>query len=222
MFVIPCKFDRKNPIIFECVDAIKRHHPKSAICVVDSNSDDKSYYNELDKSIIVFDAKNTNFCLEAYKIAFDNFPNIDFFYNIHDSLILQKNISFVETNDLTTVRYWSDPPVDIGLDYDGSSLSIWANSQMRRHLGYSMPDSYYGVFGPMFMCTSKVMKQLSDSGFFNIKPKSKYQSCATERICGVVLSNLGYDVKNSLQGYGGDIFGQYDETNVKKVHLSRM
>jgi len=221
MFVIACKFSKENPIIFECVDAIKRYHPYDSICVVDSGSEDKSYFADLDKSVIVIDANNKHFCLEAYKVAFETFPETKFFYNIHDSLILQKNISFVEQNDLTTVRYWSDPPVGIGFDYDGSSLAEWANFEMNLHLGYSIPGEYYGVFGPMFMCRNSVMKRLIASGFFNIKPITKFHSCATERICGIVLGKLGYDVTNSIQGYGGEVFGQYDETNVKKIHLSR-
>jgi hypothetical protein len=43
-----------------------------------------------------------------------------------------------------------------------------------------------------------------------------------ERIAGIVLENLGYDVTNALQGSGGEIYGNYDETYMKKIHLLRM
>lgn len=221
MFVITCKFDRKNPIIFECIDSIKRHHPGVAICVVDSGSDDKSYFNDLDESIIILDKNNMNYCLEGYRIAFEEFPDVEYFYFIHDSLIIEQNISFVEKEDLRTIRWWSYPPVEMGWDHDGNRISDWANAQMLEHLGYGVPPLYRGIFGPMFMCKRSVMQQLVDTGMFNILPKTKNQSCATERICGIVLENLGYDVSNSFQGYGGEIYDKYDESYVKKVHLLR-
>jgi len=221
MFVIACKFDENNPIIFECVNAITTHHPGEEICIVDSGSDNKSYFQKLPSSIHILDANNLNYSLEAYRIAYEHFPNTEYFYFIHDSLIIQQNISFVKNDNLKTIRYWSYPPVEMGWDYDGSRISDWANNQMLTHLGYGVPDEYYGIFGPMFMCHRKVMDELVESGLFNIKPTTKNQSCATERICGIVLNKLGYDVRNSFQGYGGEIYDKYDETFVKKIHLLR-
>lgn len=221
MFVIACKFNRNNPIIFDCVDAIRRHHPGVAICVVDSGSDDKSYFNELGDSVTVLDVNNLNYSLEAYHIAFKHFPDVEYFYFIHDSLIIQDNISFIEKDNLKTIRWWSYPPVEMGWDYDGKRIWDWANEQMLEHLGYGVPDNYKGIFGPMFMCKRHVMEELIKTGMFDILPETKNQSCATERICGIVLSNLGFDVTNSFQGYGGEIYDKYDETYVKKVHLLR-
>jgi len=222
MFVIPCKFNEKNPIIFACVEAIRKYHPGEKIFVIDSNSTDIGYRNDLDSSVFFVDAKNINYQLEAYHIAFKDNSKEDFFYCIHDSLILQRNISFVEKSDLTTVRWWSSPPVNMGWDESGRDLSIWANEEMEKHLGYSMPLEYKGIFGSMLFASNKVFQDLSKSGVFNILARDKYESCAVERIVGIVLSNLGYDVTNSLQGEGGDLFSVYDETFVQKIHLERL
>jgi hypothetical protein len=222
MFVIPCKFNKNNPIIFSCVEAIQKYHPGEKISVIDSNSDDTGYQKDLGNSVDFYDVKNNNYQLEAYHIAFKDNQKEDFFYCIHDSLIIQQNISFVEKSDLTTVRWWNSPPVNIGWDESGQDLSIWANEQMNEYLGYTMPSVYKGVFGSMLFASNKVFQALNKSGVFNIKAKDKYESCAVERIIGIVLSNLGYDVTNSLQGEGGELFSVYDETYVKKIHLERM
>jgi hypothetical protein len=222
MFIIPCKFDKNNPIIFSCIDAIKRYHPDDEICVIDSNSSDTGYKNDLDKNVIFYDVKNNFYVLEAYNIAYQDNRDKKFFYCIHDSLILQSNISFVENSNLTTIRWWNSPPVQFGSNEDGSDLSIWANEQLVTYLGYPIPSVYKGVFGPMFLCSYKVLEALERSGIFNIKPKNKYELCAMERIIGIVLTELGYDVTNSLQGEGGELFDIYDETYVKKIHLERM
>jgi hypothetical protein len=221
MFVIACKFDKNRPIIFECVESIKRHLPNAAICVVDSASEDKGYFNDLDSFIHILDADNRFFAMEAYRIAYREFPNEKFFYNIHDSLIIENDISFVEIEDLRTIRWWSYPPVEMGWDTDGRNISEWANEQMIEHLGYGVPSEYKGIFGPMFMCKREVMDNLHNTGIFNILPTTKNHSCATERICGIVLGKLGYNVENSFQGYGGEIYDSYDETKVRKVHLLR-
>jgi hypothetical protein len=222
MFIIPCKFDKENPIIFECVQAITDHHPGDLIAIIDSDSEDKGYQKDFDSQVKFYDVKNRHYALEAYRIGYEDNQDENFFYCIHDSLIIQSNISFVEKSDFTTVRWWKSPPSVFDIDENGFDLSIWANEQMQMHLGYQIPSEYKGVFGPMFFCSRKVMEDFKNSGLFNIRPKRKLESCATERIVGIVSSKLGYDVTNSIQHEGTDIHNAvYDETFVKKIHLFR-
>jgi hypothetical protein len=222
LFIIPCKFDSNYPVIFECIDSIMRFHPNEKIVIVDSDSNDKSYFQDIDSSVVIYDVENRHYALEAYNIGYKNNPEEDFYYCIHDSLVLKDNIDFVKSSKLTTIRWWDSPPVPIGRDANDNDLSVWADSVMRESVGYGVPGIYKGVFGPMMLCQDQVMKDLSDCGFFNILPNNKYESCATERILGMVLGELGYDVTNSLQGPMGDFYGSYDETYVKKNYLLRM
>jgi hypothetical protein len=199
-----------------------RFHPNEKIVIVDSDSYDKSYFQDIDSSVVIYDVENRHYALEAYNIGYKNNPEEDFYYCIHDSLVLKDNIDFVKSSKLTTIRWWDSPPVPIGRDANDNDLSVWADSVMRESLGYGIPGIYKGVFGPMMLCQNKVMKDLFDCGFFNILPNNKHESCATERILGMVLENLGYDVTNSLQGVMGDFHGFYDERYVKKNYLLRM
>jgi glycosyltransferase involved in cell wall biosynthesis len=59
MFVIPCKYNQKFPFIIELVESIRKHHPVEKIVVVDSDSNDKTYFSSLSKyDVIVEDVKN--------------------------------------------------------------------------------------------------------------------------------------------------------------------
>jgi len=222
MFIIPCKFDKNYPIVFQCIESIIKFHPNEKIVLVDSSSSDKSYFKDIDSSVQIFDVDNKNYALEAYNIGYNNNPHEDFYFCIHDSLVLNGNIDFVKNNDLTTIRWWDSPPTPMGRDENDQDLSVWADEQLKKHMGFELPHYYKGVFGPMMLASNKTMQDLTQSGLFNILPINKFQSCATERLLGIALGRLGYDVTNSLQGPMSDFYGLYDEKYVKKNYLLRM
>ena len=55
MFVIPCKFNPNYPFIINLVEDIRNYHPSEKIVVVDSDSEDKSYFDELIKYDVIID-----------------------------------------------------------------------------------------------------------------------------------------------------------------------
>jgi hypothetical protein len=221
MFVIPCKYSEQNPIIFECVSRIRQYQSEERILIVDSASEDKSYFDRLE-GVEIADINNVHYGTNAFKFAFDNYLEEQFFYCIYDSLLLNNSLKHIKTIPLTVVRHFFSPPTGIGWNSEGISLSVWANQQMNTHMGIGLPDIYTGVMGPMLMCNRSVLKDLSDLGFFSILPTNKYELCAMERILGCALSHLGYRIEeSSLQGEMVDFFGQYDNTYVEKVNIAR-
>ena len=59
--LIPCKYSDKSPIV-QCVASIRKHYPDDLIAVVDSDSDDKSYFESLEKyGVVIEDIQNKNF-----------------------------------------------------------------------------------------------------------------------------------------------------------------
>ena len=61
MFVISCKYSQKNNFIFNLVKDIRRFHETEEIVVVDSSSEDKSYFDEIRKmNVIIEDIENKN------------------------------------------------------------------------------------------------------------------------------------------------------------------
>lgn len=223
MFIIPCRFDPERPIIFECVSRIKKYHPNDKITVVDSDSIDKSYIQTLRNvfDVIVLDVQNRNYATAGYYIGFSEYSDEEFYYMIHDSLLLNRNISHIETNDFTTVRHFRTPDTGWGWDQDGVNLSEWADIQMQLHMNMRVWNQFTGILGPMFMAKNVVIKKLIDSGFFKILPENKYHLCAMERIAGMALQHCGYDPSNSFQGEMFDFFAKYDETYVEKVFQLR-
>lgn len=221
MFIIPCRFDPERPIIFECVDRIKKYHPGEKIVVVDSASPDKSYFDKLD-GVEVLDIDNKNYGVNAFKEAWLKYRlEEDFYYCIYDSLLLNQSLASFRKNNLTTFRYFKTPPTGVGWDENGNDLSIWINAQLSEHFGISMPASFTGVMGPMWMCEEDVMWNIFASGLINIKPTNKWELCAMERIVGIVMELCGYDPTNSIQGEMFGFFDQYDETYVTKVNMAR-
>lgn len=220
MFIIPCKFDKNNPIIFECVQKIKETNPKERIIVVDSASEDKSYFKDL-LGVTIYATENRNYALNAYYQVWKDYPDEDFYFCIQDSLLVNDNLAHLKDQTLVTVRHFNCPPTPIGWDADGNDLSEWANGKMGTHMGMSLPDIYVGVFGPMWFCKPEVMKALDQIGLFKILPENKYELCAMERIAGVAMMACGFDPSNSLQGEMIDFYGDYDSSLVRKVHLAR-
>jgi len=67
MFVIPCKYNPKFPFVIDLVKSIRKFHPTEKIVIVDSDSDDKSYFSALEKyNVIIEDIGNKNWMVGAY------------------------------------------------------------------------------------------------------------------------------------------------------------
>jgi hypothetical protein len=226
MFIIPCKFDTEKPYIFECVAAIKEFHPDDKIVVVDSDSSDISYYYDIaSDNTVVYDAHNVNYGTNAYSIGFESRPDENYYYCIYDSLILQDNISYLEEYAVTAFRYFKTPHTGWGFDEKGENLALWAMANMmdKTHIPTTKMNKFHGVFGPMFVASNKVMRELSGVGIFEIKPENKWQLCAMERIYGIALEYLGYDFwTHAPQGEMWDFFGGFPEDKVKKINAARM
>ena len=67
MFVIPCKYNSNFPFVIELVESIRKFHPNEKIVVIDSDSNDKTYFSILSEyDVIIEDAKNSNWMIGAY------------------------------------------------------------------------------------------------------------------------------------------------------------
>ena len=81
MFVIACRYNSKYPNVINLVDQILNYHPNEKIVVVDSDSDDKSYFQTLQrKGVVIEDIKNKNRELGAYWHAFKKYPHEDHYF----------------------------------------------------------------------------------------------------------------------------------------------
>lgn len=218
IFVIPTKYDPARPVVFDCVRAVRTHHPDARVVIVDSASDDRSYYEPmLELGAEVADIENRHYPTAAFGWALHAYPTERFFGCIFDSLIVNAPLDHLLAFPLTTVRHFLTPPTGWGEDQFGVSLSRWAED----HSPFPIPDQFVGVFGPMWFCDRQVLEQLDRCGFFDIHPTDKWQACAMERLAGIVLTELGYDPTNSLQGEMHGYWDDYDDTFVTKTAMAR-
>lgn len=220
MFIVPCKYNSETPYIFQCAKAIDRFHPGETVVVVDSYSEDKTYWFDCNGHIEFWDIENINYGTNAFGEVYKAYPNEDFYYCIYDSLILQDNISYLEQFDVTAFRYFKTPPTGWGVDMNGRNLYTWAQEQV----DWLIPQVFRGIMGPMFVASNEVMRALDEVyNIFDIKPKNKWELCAMERLYGIALENLGYDFwTHSPQGEMIDFFARYPEDKVKKINAARM
>ena len=213
-FVIPCKFDPTNPMVFSCINSIKIHHPDARIVVVDSDSDDKGYMANLDVDHKVY---GSGYSTPAYKWAYDNLVS-DNWGLIHDNLIIKSTIP--EPNPVLTARYFlsSHSQCDWGEDESGEYMKYWAE----RAADFDVPEDFIGVFGPIWFCTQEVMDDLKGIGVLDIPVKTKMQMCSLERLIGIALQELGYDPTVSLQGEMSRGWDGYDNSVVEKHYAGRL
>jgi hypothetical protein len=104
MFVISCKYSQKWNWIINLIPQIRKFHPFEEIVVVDSDSEDKSYF-EIIKiyNVIIEDVKNKGFQIGAYWHTFKKYPNRPFYYFMHDSMIVKANLDNYKNKDLTLI-----------------------------------------------------------------------------------------------------------------------
>jgi glycosyltransferase involved in cell wall biosynthesis len=223
-FVIPCYFDANRPVIFDCIKSIRKHQPASDIIVIDSGSKDKSYFSPLkDQGVKIEDISNLNFDTGAYWYAYKNFTEYDFFYFLHDSTVLNKNIEHLMKQPVTSIGYFLSHDglgavyiqeklssvifkylkFKFGLSklrhdavgFDSEASRNWAIRELAK-TKYFLPRLYVSLFGPMMAVHRSVLDKLHAGGLSRILPSNKVQQMTMERIFGLALGQEGYDISS--------------------------
>lgn len=221
LFVIPCKFDPSNPLIFDCVARIRRHHPNDDIVVVDSASDDRSYFRHVEvMGAQVADIENRHYATGAHAWAYENHDDdYDYFFMLADSVLL--NAPLPTPDDIQFVRHFEYPRHGWGVDQHGTDLSVFGRSVLEA-IDVPFPEGpFTGILGPYAWGPTWIFDDLAWGGLYDTPPYDKWQQCALERTHGIIVAHHGYDVRRSLQGEHHDHFGQYDESVVTKVNAGR-
>ena len=196
MFVIPCKYTDKSPIV-ECVRSVRRHYPDELIVVVDSDSDDKSYFKSLEEyNVSIEDISNKNFLEGALWHCFDRYQNEEFIYLIQDSMKIKMNFDYVEDRDFTCIA--SFPNNCWAENFEGGSAAQkeFCKKSLEK-IGYQYLESdinWHPVFGISFFISRTLMSALKEKGMDTYLPSNKMEMEASERLWGMVLYQEGIDV----------------------------
>ncbi len=192
MFVIPCKYNPKFPFIIHLVESIRKFHPTEKIVVVDSASEDKSYFEELEKyNVIIENISNKNWMVGAYWHAFKKYPNEEYYFFMHDSIIVKDNLDYLKQKDLTIWMHF---------DRTVSNFNTWGNF-ITENSKYEYVFSGCGCSGIIYFCKSKVMKRMLEMEADKFLPSTKDETGYCEGCYGFFLEEQGYDLREcSLYG----------------------
>lgn len=186
MFIIPCKYTSKSTHIVQLVSSIRLYHPSEKIMVVDSNSEDKSYFTEIEKyNVIVEDIKNPHWMVGAYWHGYFRFPNEPFYYFIHDSTKVKANMSYLTESPLTILSTFNRNASD--------TFDAW-NDKINSETKYKVKYGGKGVFGPMMMCQNNVITTMYNKGASILLPSTKAETGYMEGAFGAMLEADGYDM----------------------------
>ena len=193
MFVIPCKFNPEFPFVVELVDGIRKYHPTEEIVVVDSASEDKSYFKILEGyDVIIEDINNIHWMVGAYWHVFKKYKR-DYYYFLHDSMKVKGSMGEYKKNDLTILAYFNRMV--------GHPRFNCFEKRINDETGYIYNTSGHGCMGPVFFCKYDVMKKLQDKGADKILPINKKEVWCCEGCYGFYFEAEGYDLeKCSLWG----------------------
>lgn len=198
MFVITTKYTGTNHIV-NCVKSIRKWHPSEEILVVDSASDDKSYF-ELVKpyNVAVADVNNRNYTTGALHHAYYNYPR-EYYYSLQDSMELETNLDYCKDFMLSTWAWFY-------IKTYGFPEEDWARKEILKYTNFTIPSApdygdECGIAGGLTFCHRKVLDDLYSSGFEKILEDTKDRNGAMERLHGIALTQLGYNIKeNSIWG----------------------
>lgn len=199
MFVIVCRYDKEHNFIYGLVDDIRKYHTEE-ILIVDSDSEDKSYFelSNMYDNVIIADIGNKNYHVGGYWYAYNNYDR-DFYYFLHDSMRIKSNLDYLKEKDLTVLGHFS-----FGADGDFAQEQIIKTD-------YKLVSSGQAIYGPIFFCKRKEMTKLYNKGFSSILPTHSQHTInppndgvpayALEGAFGLAFQQEGHNIKNiSLLG----------------------
>ena len=189
-FKVPNKFPYTGPSsnIEDVLIACKTYMPDEKIVVVDSNSDDKSYYSLLDGIDII--EGNINYEAGAIWKVFEKYPNEDYYLLLQDTTIPTANL-VTELKDNDVIGFWYTN--DWESDMEGSRE--WAIKNIKltdiEYISYGFKSILFNLFA----AKNHVLKELKEKGFDKVLPTDKVSSASMERLWGIVFKQMGYKVK---------------------------
>jgi hypothetical protein len=205
MFIVPCKYNSLC-LIEKSIESIRKLYPTTKILVVDSDSEDKTYRNQLAAYNIIFaDIKNPNYESGALWYAVDNYKE-DWYVLLQDSVMLNKSIDEqINSEELfyCFINFFEES-MSNHMRTDPSAFISKINEMLGEfeHLPLDSNTFYSGVFGPNFIIKRKMVNMMLDKKCnTTLRPKNKYEHQIQERVYGLIAKQCGVNViKNTLIG----------------------
>ena len=223
MFCFSCK-NTNNSLLDRCIDSILEYHPNDKILIIDSDSEDKSYYEQYIgcENIIILDNLNKNRQVGSFQIIYDHFPNESYYVMIHDPLFFKKSIQkFLDSSEeFISFMYFTETFHE---ELRNFCVDVFDNTP------YQVPNvgtQINATFGPLFIIKNSLIKKIKDNNLLiKLKSNSKLEDQHFERIIGIWAEQEGYSPeKNNMEGECLSRWGEIVSDNLEyftKIFLTR-
>lgn len=213
MFCFSCKYISESPVK-ECVDSIIKFHPNEKIIIVDSQSEDKSYYDFFSDcgNVDILDNCNPYRVPGALWETYKKYPNESYYVFIQDSVILKKSLDqYLQSDDkFISFMYFSE---------NANADSYDVIQRILSQTSYKIPEPFeeiFGVFGPIFIVKNEMMVKFKERGLMDVlKSSSKHECKACERIFGICAEQEGFSP--NVYNIEGNYLERHTQVNDNKI-----
>lgn len=183
-FVICSKYTG-DKMLFDNIKKIQEFHSESTIILVDSDSDNKEYLEEVSElGVIVEDVQNKRYEAGAWVYAFNKYEaEFDIFVFLQDTMVLKKPLDLSQVGECDTCGFLKRQV----LTFDGESKTYgWCNDSRNWAKGVGEPlwDDKNIILYNTFIIASDLMREVLYSEEFSKwpPPKDKKGSKGWERV----------------------------------------
>jgi hypothetical protein len=210
MFCFSCKYFDGSPVK-QTVDSILTHHPDEKIVIVDSMSDDKSYYQIFSNydNVDILDNCNSYRVPGAFYQTVKKYPNEPYYVNLQDSLMLKKSWQkFVDSPvEFISLVYFHDIILPEDRHEYQYMKKVFSGTE------YNIPnpgDSFNACFGPVYIIKNSLAMKFYNCGLLeNMKSTCKIHDETGERIFGYLAMVEGFDPE--IYNMEGEIISQWNK-----------
>jgi len=210
LFSIVCKCieQKHKQDLIRCVNSIRKFHPQNPIVIVDSDSPDKSYMDEIKSTVNnvhIEDISNTGYETGAMWHVYENYPHYETIVFLQDSMELTRSLDEFEDSQLKVINLHNNWFGALPQDREFAQKELPKTNYQYREDNFKMVQ-----FNSMIIKRT-ILDTLKENGLNKVIPTNKFGSCAMERILGIVLTDMGLTTPDSILPNG----------TIKKIWRSR-
>jgi len=175
------------------------------ICVIDSDSNDFSIYNQINilfPDVDIHYVKNKNYEYGAWKSGLELYLNYDIYFCIQDTMLIHKYIDLSVINNNTVYTWHQCMGYRNHQSIRNKGIELLNFTGLNYH---SLIDSHFSLaYGSFFIVNNLCIKDIFET--FKMPPIDKDGSCNYERLFGLyfIIKNINtLDVSNYFIKYNG-------------------
>jgi len=189
-----------NYFLYDCIEnfykiQIENDKENYKICVIDSDSDDFTTYNEILKDfpdVEIHYSKNKNYEYGAWKIAYNIYPNYDVYICIQDSMVITNKIDLNFVNNYNALIYFHHSGYNSHSSIKDRGIEILKNTSL--DFENIINDYFCLAQHSSFVVNNYYMNDIFKTLLY--LPMNKEESCIYERILGIYFINKKINLLN--------------------------